>query len=232
MGRNAVITQEDVTSAAEKIHALGARPTARAIREEIGGGSMATVLKFLQAWQGKQKHPLDASPTLPIGLQKALVDCIAQEVNAAKTLLASELATAQQANTDLIAESEEQAAVIDKQLIEISALQAEKSELTGRLTQIANDLADAKASAEEQRKIAASALIGHAKLELRLEGIPALQAEVEKLRSALDAERVSRVASDQAAAVAAAKFAMAEGQVSDLQKRLAKSDSILKMSRL
>ena len=62
---------------------------------------------------------------------------------------------------------------------------------------------------------------------MRLEGIPTLQAEVEKLRSALDAERVSRVASDQAAAVAAAKFVMAEGQVSDLQKRLAKSDSIL-----
>ena len=114
MAREATITQEAVNAAAEQIRATGAKPTARAVREALGSGSMATVLKHLQAWQANQAHPIEANIVLPIALQRTLVTFIEQEVATAKALLEADLALAEQANRDLIAESERQAATINE----------------------------------------------------------------------------------------------------------------------
>lgn len=54
MPRDATITQEQVNAAADAIQASGQKPTTRNVREALGSGSMATVLKFLQVWQGSQ----------------------------------------------------------------------------------------------------------------------------------------------------------------------------------
>ncbi|HEM7880099.1 TPA: DNA-binding protein [Burkholderia contaminans] len=54
MAREPNITQEQVSKTAEQIRDAGGRPTARAVRERLGTGSMATVLKFFQAWQDAQ----------------------------------------------------------------------------------------------------------------------------------------------------------------------------------
>ena len=109
MAREATITQEQVNAAADAIRASGTKPTARAVREAVGGGSMATVLKLLQVWQSGQVRVEEGPVVLPAGLQRALVDFIGQEVASAKTDLQSDLVVAQQANSDLIAESERQA---------------------------------------------------------------------------------------------------------------------------
>ena len=114
LAREATITQEAVNTAAEQIRATGAKPTARAVREALGSGSMATVLKYLQAWQANQAHPIEANIVLPIALQRTLVTFIEQEVATAKALLEADLALAEQANRDLIAESERQAATINE----------------------------------------------------------------------------------------------------------------------
>ncbi len=216
MGRESVITQEEVNVVADQLRATGAKPTARAVREALGGGSMATVLKHLQVWQGRQVRPPETQAVLPVGLQRALVDFIAQEVASAKVTLETDLVTAQQANQDLIAESERLAAALEREQSTVESLQADKAELTGRLGQLTKDLDDVRAEAAAQREAAEHARTEKAKLELRLEGVPRLEAEIERLKVALESERSAKVVADQQAAVAQARLEKTEGQLKEL----------------
>ena len=216
MGRESVITQEEVNAAADQLRASGAKPTSRAVRELLGGGSMATVLKHLQVWQGRQVRPAETQAVLPIGLQRALVDFIAQEVASAKVTLESDLVTAQHANQYLIAESERLAAALEREQSAVETLQADKAELSGRLGQLNNDLEDVRAEAAAQREAAEHARTEKAKLELRLEGVPRLEAEIERLKAALESERTAKVVAEQQAAVSQARLEKTEGQLKEL----------------
>ena len=231
MGRESVITQEEVNAVADQLRATGAKPTARAVREALGGGSMATVLKHLQLWQSRQVRPPETQAVLPQGLQRALVDFIAQEVASAKVTLESDLVAAQQANQDLIAESERQAAALDREQTAVESLQAEKAELSGRLVQLTKDLEDARADADAQREAAEHARTEKAKCELRLEGVPRLETEIERLKAAFELERNAKVVAEQAAAVALARLEKTEAQAADLAARLAKAEAWLEEAR-
>jgi chromosome segregation ATPase len=220
MAREPAITQEQVNAAADRIRAGGAKPTARAIREALGVGSMATVLKFLQVWQAGQVRPPEASVQFPMGLQRTLTDFIAQEVASAKLDLEKDLVLAQQTNADLIAESERLAGQVESLGDALERAQADKAELSGRLTQLTVDLESARADALQQREQAETARTECAKLSLRLEGVPRLEADVERLRTVLAQEQHARTAAEQTAAVAQAKEAGALSQLQDLQARL------------
>lgn len=206
MAREATITQEQVNAAADSIRAAGTKPTARAVREALGGGSMATVLKFLQVWQSGQVRAAENPVVLPAGLQRALVDFIGQEVASAKTDLQDELLAAQQANSDLIAESEGRASTIELQAEALETAQAERAELAGRLAQVESDLAKAGDDVTAERQAAEYARTELAKAQLRLEALPRIEAEADRLRIELEEERVAKVAAEQAAAVAAARL--------------------------
>jgi len=225
MAREATITQEEVNAVADEIRATGHKPTARGIRESLGSGSMATVLKYFQNWQAKQVRPADAPTVLPPGLQKALVDFIGQEVASAKVAIETDLVMSQQANADLITESERQAASIDAQAREVETLAVEKAELSGRMSQMSADLEESRKEADTQRQVAETGRTEQAKLQLKLEGLPKLEAEVEKLQAALDAEREGRAKAEQVAAVETTKRENAEAQVQDLQVRLARAET-------
>lgn len=216
MGRESVITQEEVNSVADQLRATGAKPTARAVREALGGGSMATVLKHLHVWQSHQVRAPDTQAVLPVGLQRALVDFIAQEVASAKVTLEADLVTAQQANQDLIAESERLAAALEREQSAVKTLQADKAELSGRLGQLTKDLEEVRAETVAQREAAEHARTEKAKLELRLEGVPRLEAEIERLNVALESERSAKVVAEQQAAVAQARLEKTEGQLKEL----------------
>ena len=136
MAREASITKEQVNEVADRLRAGGVKPTARAVREELGSGSMATVLKYLQVWQAGQVRQAEAPVTLPPGLQRALVDFIGQEVATAKLALEADLVVAQQANVDLIAESERQAAALDEAEQGLEGLRSARDALQGRLGQL------------------------------------------------------------------------------------------------
>ncbi len=216
MGRESVITQEEVNSVADQLRATGAKPSARAVREALGGGSMATVLKHLHVWQSHQVRTPETQAVLPVGLQRALVDFIAQEVASAKVTLEADLVTAQQANQDLIAESERLAAALEREQSAVETLQADKAELSGRLGQLTKDLEDVRAEAVAQREAAEHARTEKAKLELRLEGVPRLEAEIERLKGALESERNAKVVAEQQAAVSQARLEKTEGQLKEL----------------
>ena len=225
MAREATISQEEVNAVADQIRGTGARPTARSVREALGAGSMATVLRLLQNWQARQVRAPDTPTVLPLALQKSLVDFLGQEVAAAKVSLESDLVIAQQSNSDLIAESERQSSTIADQVESIEELHAVNAELTGRLSQMTTDLNTARTEAETQRQAAEAARTEKAKLELRLEGVPRLESEIERLRTALEAERTARVTANQAAAVASAKLEKTEIQVDDLKARLTRAEA-------
>lgn len=216
MGRESVITQEEVNSVADQLRATGAKPTARAVREALGGGSMATVLKHLHVWQSHQVRAPDTQAVLPVGLQRALVDFIAQEVASAKVTLEADLVTAQQANQDLIAESERLAAALEREQSAVETLQADKAELSGRLGQLTKDLDDVRAEAAAQREAAEHARTEKAKLDLRLEGVPRLETEIERLKTVLELERNAKVVAEQQAAVSQARLEKTEGQLKEL----------------
>lgn len=228
MAREATITQEEVNSVADGIRAAGTKPTARAIREELGRGSMATVLRLLQNWQAGQGRAPETPVVLPTALQRALVDFIAQEVASAKLNLEQDLVSAQQAQRDLITENEGLAAEIEMLQSSVEAIHGEHRQLEGRYAQLTADFAEARQAAEAQRQAAESARTEIAKLQLRMEGVPRLEAEIVKLRENLDAERQARVTAEQFAAVAAAKLEQSQASVEDLKSRLARTETDLR----
>lgn len=206
MAREATITQEQVNAAAGAIRASGAKPTARAVRDALGTGSMATVLKFFQAWKAGQVRAEETPVVLPAALQRALVDFIGQEVAGAKVVLQEDLATEQQANGDLIAENERQASTIEAQANALDTAQAEKAELAGRLAQVEADLSKAMGDMATERQAAEHARTELAKAILRLEALPRIESEAERLHSELETIRTAKIAAEQAAAVAIAKL--------------------------
>ena len=106
MAREATISQEEVNAVADSIRAVGIKPTARTVREGLGRGSMGTVLKLFHVWQSSQARAPESPLTLPVALQRSLLDFIGQEVAAAKLSVEQELVSAQQAQKDLISENE------------------------------------------------------------------------------------------------------------------------------
>lgn len=217
MAREASITQEQVNAAADAIRAAGEKPTARAVREQLGTGSMATVLKLWQNWQGRQIKPAEQALVLPPALQRALVDCIGQEVSAARAGLEADLVTAQLAQADLIKESERQATTIELQAEALQAAQETQAAQAGRMGQLEVDLAKALGEAQQERQTAELARTELAKIQLRLEAMPKLEAEIAELRSELAAEHLARTAAEQSAAVVTARLEASERRAGEIE---------------
>lgn len=183
MARESTITFEQVAAAADGIKAGGGKPTSRNIREALGTGSMATVLKLLQQWQGGQMKVAESPVVLPGSLQRALVDFIGQEVAGAKSELQADLVAAQQANNDMIAESERQASTIELQAEALEISQSEKAGLAGRLAQVEFDLKKSADDLSAERQAAEAARVELAKAQLRLEAMPRLEADLNTARA-------------------------------------------------
>lgn len=186
---------------------------------------MATVLRCLKDWEGNQFHPAHTPIVLPQALHNVLTNFISQEVASAKAVLETDLATSQQENADLIAESDRQASETANQIQQIESLTAMQSELNGRMGQLAAELEMARKEAKEQRQAAEQARTEQAKLQLRLEGVPHMEGEIKRLQETLEAERAARVKAEQGAAVAIAKLEKTDAQVQDLQTRLARAEA-------
>lgn len=225
MAREATVSQEEVNAVADSIRAAGIKPTARAVRDGLGRGSMGTVLKLLQVWQSGQTRAPESPLTLPAVLQRFLIDFIGQEVAAAKLSVEQELVSAQQAQKDLISENESLLGDLEGLQVALEEVQVKHSQLEGRNAQLLADFAEVTRVTETQRQAAESARTELAKLQLRLEGVPPLEAQLSRTCEALEAERAARVAADQAAAVAGARLEQSNALVDDLRVRLARAES-------
>lgn len=206
MVREATIRQDDVFAVADRLKAAGQKATARAVRDELGRGSMATVLRHLQQWQALQGSAPMAVPSLPAGLQRALTEFIAAEVTEARRSLEQDLASAHQAQKDLIAENEGLLADLDGLQQTLEDMQAQHSQLEGRHAQLQLEATELKRQADAQRAGAEAARTEIATLKLKLEWAAKQEEETTRLREALERERTARIAAEQAAAVANARL--------------------------
>lgn len=222
------VTQESIIQAAEALVARGESPTLAAVRQEVGGGSYTTISDAMREWrQSKEKERIMAEVIMiPAELQQALNEAgrslwaVATEQHAAKLAQEREameeerkryaaerqdaveladqveaevgdlklvLETERQASADLREELRETRAALDKSQTEARGLADQVEEhrqrgvvLEGHLSQTRGELAQA---AEERGR-----------LQGRLE-----EAEA-RWKSAIDAERASRVEAESAVA--------------------------------
>ena len=232
----AVITQDSVYATAEALEARGARVSVRTIRDHLGGGSPNQIAPLLASWRAKKPQVAQAA----IQLDPRIGQLIAEQVQVAAGEAARRaderaseaedtLQLCQQENAELAAELMDATSALED-------VRAQREQQAGTISELREDLvrtrkealeeigaADAKADRErEAAELARTAL---AKAELRLEALPRLEAEIERLRVALETAQAGKQAAEQQAAVLAAQEAAAIARAEDLTARLAAQEA-------
>lgn len=226
----ALVTFESVAEAANTLVTAGVRPSVRAVIAHLGGGSPNTVLQHLAEWKAGRPlvRPvditLDARIALAIGEQ---MQRVAAEASAAAEERAADtadnleaLSEAQHGLEQQIAEltaernaARESAETVKAQLRELTTSAArEQQHSVEQLSALNAQLAAAHTHQEET-------VAQLAKAQVRLEAVPELHAEIEKLRASLDLESKARVVAEQSAAVLAVKFEGSEKRLAELDAR-------------
>jgi len=219
------ITYEQVAKTADEIKAEGKKPTSRAVRELLGSGSMATVLKHLNQWNAGQQTQTNTifDNTLDPALARAIGSHIVAKTQEATSAVTSALADLQAEQNILIAEGERQAAELDLSATSLAALSEQNAALAGRVAQLEADAAKTTAELVHERLSAEAARVELAKAELRLEAVPRIEKEIEQLRGELLLARTQAAEQHELAAVAVAKFDAAEHSASTALNTLAEA---------
>lgn len=232
----AIVTFEAVAAAAESLQIAGQRPSVRAVIAHLGGGSPNAVLKHLGEWKAGRPLVRVAETDLDPRITSAIIDQM-QRVAVTAAAAAEERAAGIEDDLQALAEAQQAAEQ------QIEGLTAERDANALQAAELARQLADAQADAErsaqhasEQAAALRADLAGErqhqertaaalVKAEVRLEALPDLQAEIARLRTALDAESKARTAAEQQAAVVATKLeaatdraTKAEGRADQIEK--------------
>ena len=216
MGRDAIITYEQVSAIANEMKLVGAKPTSRNVRDQLGNvGSMGTINKLLNDWKASQERQIVNQLALPATLQRAILEFMDQELTSAKAELETKLADAQQEMIDLATENERQASDIENKDASIADLSDNIATLKGRLAQLSPNLSTSKADCDRERAAAESARTELAKVLLRLESMPRLEADLTEIKAQLEQEHLAKVAAERLSAVQASQL---EGMSKNAEK--------------
>lgn len=227
----ATVTQDAVYSAAEALEARGLRVSVRTIRDHLGGGSPNQITPLLASWRAKKPQVAQAA----IQLDPRIGQLIAEQVQVAAGEAARRaderaseaedtLQLCQQENGELA----EQLAATTSSLDDV---RAQREQQAGMITELREDLARTRqealeeieasdAKAERERESAEAARTALAKAELRLEALHRLEAEIERLRVAMEQAQAGKQSAEQQAAVLAAQEKAASARADDLAGRL------------
>ena len=140
MPREASITYEQVAACATAILAGGGKPTTRALRAQLGRGSLGTIHRLQQQWQAGRQPAPEVLRSIPVAVERAIRDFAANEAGLAKGECLEQLAESQAVANELAAENERQAAQIAELHQEVFELQTDKATQAGRLAQLDTDL--------------------------------------------------------------------------------------------
>ena len=213
------ITYDQVAVVADTLAALGERPTLRGVRAELGTGSMGTIQKHLAQWQGSRRQIVTSAASLPTEIQRVILSEIERSISEARAELEGDLAATKGDRDALAEDNEQQTEQIEQQAARLAEIEATGQQQAGRIGQLDADLLTAREATERERSIAEQARQALAKAELRLEALPKVEAEVDRLRQALEVERQARTVAEQSAAVLAEKLAGIERRVVDAEAR-------------
>jgi hypothetical protein len=168
---------------------------------------MATVLKFLQQWQGGQaRQAIAIDNTLDPAIARAISNQIAVKVQEATLDTTTRLIDLQAETDALIIENERQAIELESKTAELEALHQQHSALAGRVHQLETDAERTNALLNTERQTAEAARVELAKSQLRLEALPRIEAENEKIRAELLQARAHAAEQHESAAIATAKL--------------------------
>lgn len=184
---------EEVVAAAKKIEGRGERVTLRSVRAELGTGSLTTISRHLDEYQGGKKRETAAKVDAALQLPAKIIEAIQGEIEAAKTAAVEELkAEIEQLKADrdsLVAEVERLSSALDEAREECALHRGgEKA-----LKEIVESEKRLREMAERERNEFSSQL-KHESLNLKLsmEARAMLKQELDKAGEALNAEREAR----------------------------------------
>ena len=171
MPREASITYEQVAACAAAILAGGGKPTTRALRAQLGRGSLGTIHRLQQQWQASCQPAPEVLRAIPAAVERAIRDFAASEAGLAKGECLEQLAESQGLANDLAAENERQAAQIAELHQEVFELQTDKATQAGRLAQLDTDLWTVREDLAGERRLVAALRIELARAQTRLEAL-------------------------------------------------------------
>lgn len=213
MGRKALHTQEQVFQAANALAASGKEVTPTSLRDALGGGSLTTIYKHIDAWQETRlAAPVPVILEMPDSVKAAFSQCW----QAAASEAGKEIAAVREK-----ADNEVKAAKrrLDEAIAAIEQLEAEADSDAARLEAAeANLAAERKTSQQVATEAAAHEAALMATVEQMKQQLEALQTELACVHEEADAARtqysaeISRLTADfsrqlaeQAAAVRSAQ---------------------------
>lgn len=232
----AIVTFESVATAAEALQAAGQRASVRAVTAAIGGGSPNTVLKLLAEWKAGRPVVRIADTELDHRITDAIktqMQRVAEQAASAAEERAANIeddlqalveaqAAAEQQITTLITERDTAQAQAANFVAQLTQAQADMNRAAEQATATANTLRNDLATERQRQESTAAALV---RAEVRLEVVPGLQAEIERLRAALEADQQARQQAEKTAAVLSAKLEAAERRATEADARTGKAEA-------
>ena len=207
MARESSITFEQFSAAADSIVSHGGKVTSRSVREILGAGSMGTICKFLQQWRnGQIRQSQSINDTIDPSVISAISNQIANRVQESNTELMTRIADLQAEFDIIIAENERLTDENELQTAELAVQHEQRAALTGRIQQLEADANRNEADLLAERQTSEATRVELAKAELRLEAVPKIESENEKIRAELFQARTLAAEFHEVAAVATAKL--------------------------
>ncbi len=203
---NMIITQEQVNAAAEAICAEGNKPTVLDVRKRLKAGSMSEIWRFFQIWQSVQLASAEPAVAVPSELQHALEELITRQIDSVKKTLESEIETLRQTNDELMAEIDQRAQQLAQQTAELNSARTIKDEVTGRFEQLNAELKRAQQEIDVEKESATQSRMELVKLQLKLESVSRLEADLDQMYKTLEQERVAKLNAEHSAKALASKL--------------------------
>lgn len=226
MARTTNITFGQVAQIADAMKAAGNRPTARAVRERIGSGSMGTIHKLLQQWQGKGSEADEETEAaeLPNHIQSALMDFIGTEIATDCEPLNEELQVAKSDLEEIALDNERLNRSYDQQSADVLHLQGELAIAKGQLMTIKDEFAEVKTEKERLQSVVNEQLREIDNLLRQRELFGALPHELSLLKQAHESLANDYAQANTERAVLSAQLNAAAERGDDLAARLASAE--------
>jgi len=220
MARISTVTFAQVATIADTMTAAGLRPTARAVRERLGTGSMGTIHKLIQQWAGKGSADDEAedAPELPASIASVLMDFVSTQVAEACEPLAEELREAKAAALELAEENERLCREVERLAEEVRTREIDHAQALATLTAATAAGDKARQDAELARSREADLVRELDRMGMKLEDLERTRDELKDVRASLDGERQAGAKTAQALAVAEAKLVHALGDLDGARK--------------
>lgn len=241
-----LVSYDAVATACEALTLEGLRPSVRAVMARLGGGSPNVVLDFQRQWKSGRPMVKAVDILIDPRVNQIIAEQISKSIAEASAAAEADRAEAEETLDTMsktCKESEAKIATLENSLeaavTQVQSLLGQIEQLNTNVEQVRSAAAEAVNKAEAalviERQSAESARVELAKAELRLEAVPRIEAEIEKVREELatvrqnaatelgEARTLSAELHEQAA-VATAKLQAEQSLRQDIAAQLAEAN--------